>query len=130
MVLENKLTIPSNRLIAARWVFQFSLITLIIGMISTPYNALIISHERMGAFAWISIYEALAKLVVAYQIQETSHDKLIIYALMLCLVQLSVRVIYSIYCRKILKKVSLYLCSTGAKLKKYIVLQGGLCWED
>lgn len=122
--LENKLTIPSNRLIAARWVFQFSLITLIIGMISTPYNALIISHERMGAFAWISIYEALAKLVVAYQIQETSHDKLIIYALMLCLVQLSVRVIYSIYCRKNFKESKFIFMFNWSKIKEIYSFTG------
>lgn len=122
--LENKLTIPSNRLIAARWVFQFSLITLIIGMISTPYNALIISHERMGAFAWISIYEALAKLVVAYQIQETSHDKLIIYALMLCLVQLSVRVIYSIYCRKNFKESKFIFKFNWSKIKEIYSFTG------
>ena len=122
--LENKLTIPSNRLIAARWVFQFSLITLIIGMVSTPYNALIISHERMGAFAWISIYEALAKLVVAYQIQETSHDKLIIYALMLCLVQLSVRVIYSIYCRKNFKESKFIFMFNWSKIKEIYSFTG------
>lgn len=98
--LENKLTIPSERLYAAKWVFQLSILTLIIGMVSTPYNALIISHERMGAFAWISIYEAFAKLVVTYMIYSTTYDKLIVYAILLCLVQLSVRIIYNIYCRK------------------------------
>lgn len=116
--LENKLTIPTDRLYAARWVFQLSLITLIIGLVSTPYNALIVSHERMGAFAWISIYEALAKLAVAYQIYVTSYDKLIVYAVMLCIVQLSVRIIYNIYCNRNFKESKVIFNFNWAKIKK------------
>lgn len=116
--LENKLTIPTDRLYAARWVFQLSLITLIIGLVSTPYNALIVSHERMGAFAWISIYEALAKLAVAYQIYVTSYDKLIVYAVMLCIVQLSVRIIYNVYCNRNFKESKVIFNFNWAKIKK------------
>lgn len=116
--LENKLTIPTDRIYAARWVFQLSLITLIIGLVSTPYNALIVSYERMGAFAWISIYEALAKLAVAYQIYATSYDKLIVYAVMLCIVQLSVRIIYNIYCNRNFKESKVIFSFNWAKIKK------------
>ena len=116
--LENKLTMPTDRLYAARWVFQLSLITLIIGLISTPYNALIVSYERMGAFAWISIYEALAKLAVAYQIYVTSYDKLIVYAVMLCIVQLSVRIIYNVYCNRNFKESKVIFNFNWAKIKK------------
>lgn len=116
--LENKLTIPTDRLYAARWVFQLSLITLIIGLVSTPYNALIVSHERMGAFAWISIYEALAKLAVAYQIYVTSYDKLIVYAVMLCIVQLSVRIIYNVYCNRNFKESKVIFNFNWSKIKK------------
>lgn len=116
--LENKLTIPTDRLYAARWVFQLSLITLIIGLVSTPYNALIVSYERMGAFAWISIYEALAKLAVAYQIYVTSYDKLIVYAVMLCIVQLSVRIIYNVYCNRNFKESKVIFNFNWAKIKK------------
>lgn len=116
--LENKLTIPTDRIYAARWVFQLSLITLIIGLVSTPYNALIVSYERMGAFAWISIYEALAKLAVAYQIYVTSYDKLIVYAVMLCVVQLSVRLIYNVYCNRNFKESKVIFNFNWAKIKK------------
>ncbi len=55
--LTNKMVIPADRILAAKWVLQFSLITLIINLISIPYNAVIIAHERMSAFAYISIIE-------------------------------------------------------------------------
>lgn len=96
--IENKLDIPDERIYAAHWVFQLSLISLVFTLISFPYNALIIAHERMKAFAYISIYEVIAKLGVAYVLFVSSFDKLILYASLLCLVQLSVRFIYSSYC--------------------------------
>lgn len=98
--LDHKMVIPEERMTAAYWTFQLSLLTLLIGLISTPYNALLISHERMKTFAYISIYEVLAKLAVAYQISRTNYDRLIVYAIMLCIIQLSIRFIYSSYCRR------------------------------
>ena len=98
--LENKMTIPQERLIAARWTFQLSLLTLIIGLISTPYNALIVSHEKMKAFAYISIFEAIAKLGIAFSIYYTSYDKLIVYAVALCMVQIVIRILYGAYCKR------------------------------
>lgn len=98
--LENKMVIPIDRLNAARWVLHFSMITLLINLISIPYNATIIAHERMSAFAYISIIEAVGKLAIAYFITMAPIDKLIFYAIMMCGVALSVRVTYGIYCGK------------------------------
>ncbi|MCI5854036.1 MAG: MATE family efflux transporter, partial [Prevotella sp.] len=56
--LNNKMVIPESRMYAANWVFQLSLLTFVINLISIPYNAAIIAHERMSAFAYISIFEA------------------------------------------------------------------------
>lgn len=97
--VENKLTIPENRLSASRWVFQFSLFTLIVTLLSNSYNSLIIAHERMKAFAYITIYEVISKLAVAYILFVTSYDKLIVYAALLCVVQITVPVLYFIYCQ-------------------------------
>lgn len=95
-----KLVIPQERLYAANWVFQFSVLTFILNMWSVPYNATIIAHEKMTAFAYVSVYEGIAKLGVAYTILYYSHDKLVLYSFLLCLVGLSVRMIYGIYCKK------------------------------
>lgn len=58
------MNIPIERMVAANWVLQFSIITFIINLISVPYNAVIIAHEKMSAFAYISIFEAIGKLLL------------------------------------------------------------------
>ena len=64
--LNTKMVISSERLIAANWVLQFSIFTFVVNLISVPYNATIIAHEKMSAFAYISIIEAVEKLAIAY----------------------------------------------------------------
>lgn len=98
--LTNKMVIPADRIIAAKWVLQFSLITLVINMISIPYNAVIVAHERMSAFAYIGILQAAGQLAIAFLINLAPIDKLIFYAILMALVALIVRFTYSIYCRR------------------------------
>ena len=98
--IEHKLVIPIERLHAAKWVFQLSLLTLIVNLLSSAYNSLIIAHEKMKAFAYITIYEVFAKLLVAYILYVTSEDKLIIYAILLCCVQVTVPILYWYYCQR------------------------------
>ena len=95
-----KMTIPADRLVAANWVFQFSVVTFLIDIISMPYNALVISHERMTVFAYIGIYEALGKLGVAFLIMVSPIDRLVFYAFLMGCVAISVRMIYTVYCRR------------------------------
>ena len=98
--LNAKMNIPIPRILAANWVFQFSVFTFAINLISIPYNATIIAHERMSAFAYISIIEAIGKLVIAYLIMVSPIDKLIFYAILMCCVALIVRFCYGIYCTR------------------------------
>ena len=98
-VLE-KMVIPSERMTAALWVYQCSIVTIIVSVISAPYNALIIAHERMSAFAYISIVEAIAKLLIVFLLMQIHYDKLIIYALLLVVIQISIRFLYTIYCNR------------------------------
>lgn len=98
--LNVKMNIPDERMIAANWVYQFSILTFAINLISVPYNASIIAHERMSAFAYISILEAIGKLVIAFLIVISPMDKLIFYAILMCSVALIVRFAYGAYCKK------------------------------
>ena len=98
--LNHKMVIPSDRLVAAHWVFQFSIITFVINLISVPYNAAIIAHEKMSAFAYIGIFEALAKLGVAYAISVTQSDRLILYGFLLMAIAVTVRLVYGVYCKR------------------------------
>lgn len=98
--LNAKLVIPDNRLIAANWCFQFSIITFCSSLVTVPYNAAIIAHERMKAFAYVSIIEGIAKLGISYLIMISTDDRLIFYAILICLLQLVIQAIYRIYCRR------------------------------
>lgn len=95
-----KLVIPDNRLMAAFWVYQSTIASAVITVGSAPYNALIIAHERMDVFAYISIFETFAKLSICGLLLILPFDKLIIYALGVVLVQIAVRLLYMRYCHK------------------------------
>ena len=124
--IENKLTIPADRMYAAHWAFQFSLFTLILNVISFPYSALIIAHERMKAFAYISIVEVVAKLLVAYAIYVSPFDKLIVYAFLLCFVQFVIRMIYNAYCIRNFPESKIEWIIDSKKIKKIYSFTG---WE-
>lgn len=98
--LQNKLIIPDDRINAAFWVYQLSIAAFVVNLLSVPYNAAIIAHEKMSAFAYISILEVLGKLTIAYFISYSFIDKLVFYAVLTFCVSLIIRSIYSIYCKK------------------------------
>lgn len=98
--INTQLIIPEERLYAANWCYQFSIITFAINLISVPYNATIIAHEKMSAFAYISIFEAVGKLVIAFCISINPIDRLIFYGMMVAVLAGCVRLIYSTYCKR------------------------------
>lgn len=99
-VLNSKLNIAPDRMFAANWVFQLSIIAFVINLISIPYNATIIAYERMKAFAYIGILEAVLKLVTIAVLYYTPGDALIIYAISTCCIALIIRCIYGVYCNR------------------------------
>lgn len=103
--LKNKLVIPENRIEAAHWVYQFSVLSCMVMIMSVPYNALITSHEKMGAFAYISILEAALKLLIVYLLVVGGFDKLVLYAILMFAVQLIIRIIYQLYCIRTFREV-------------------------
>lgn len=98
--LNNKLVIPADRLIAANWCYQFSIFNFCVGLTQTPYVASVIAHEKMGAFAFFSIWEAIFQLILSYLVTVSPIDKLIFYAALLWLNAWVMRSVYFIYCRK------------------------------
>ncbi len=100
--IQNKMVLPEERKVAALWVLHFSVVTFGVSLISVPYNAAIIAYEKMSAFAYVSIYEVITKLIACYLLFIITIDRLIIWAMMLALIQVSVRVLYGVYCRKYL----------------------------
>lgn len=98
--LNEKLVIPEARMTAAMWVYQCSILSCAVSIMSTPYNAVIVAHEKMSAFAYISILDVSLKLLVVYLLVVLPFDKLIILSILTLLVQLFIRYIYTIYCHR------------------------------
>ncbi|MGN5955383.1 hypothetical protein ACP6L2_12305 [Sphingobacterium lactis] len=98
--LNTQLNIAEDRMVAANWVYQFSLLSFIISVYYVPYNAVIIAHEKMNIFALIGIGEVVLKLAVVFLLPVIPFDKLIVYAGLLFIVSTSVKVAEQIYCKR------------------------------
>lgn len=98
--LNNEVNIPEGRMTAAHWVFQCSLLSLVIGLISAPYNSLLVAHERMGIYAYTSIAEVALRLIVVFTILAFDGDRLILLSILNVFVGLGMRVFYGWYCSK------------------------------
>ena len=98
--LYEKLVIPAERMNAAFGVYQCSIVACVVNIMSVPYNATIVAHEKMSAFAYISILEATLKLAIVYLLYITPWSKLISYSVLILSVQFIIRYIYALYCKK------------------------------
>ena len=98
--LYEKMIIPEERFTAAMWVYQLSILTMCVQVMSVPYNSDIVAHERMGVFAAISVIEVILKLAVVYMLVIGNLDKLILYAILIAAIQLLIRFFYTKYCNK------------------------------
>lgn len=101
--LNNEMdNIPADRLYAANWLLQFSVVTFMLSLISVPYNALLVSHEKMNVFAAVGVADILVRLcmVLSLKILPADVDKLIMYALMGLCWGLLVQMFYFYYCGK------------------------------
>ena len=98
--INSKMVIPEDRLNAANWVFYLSVLTFVVNLISVPYNACIIAHEQMKAFAYIGIIEAVLRLGIAFAIIISPIDALVFYALLMCLLAVLIRSLYGTYCKR------------------------------
>lgn len=95
----HKMVIPEERLSSAFWVYQLSVLSCVVNIMSVPYNALIIAHEKMSAFAYISLLDAFLKLLIAYVLTVYNDDRLVLYGILLFFITLLERYIYGRYCR-------------------------------
>lgn len=96
--LNNHVNMPVDRLNAAYWVLHCSLLAFVINLVSIPFNATIIAHEHMAAFAYISILDAILKLGIVFFLQIITIDKLIFYAILVVIEAFVIRITYTIYC--------------------------------
>lgn len=98
--LGKKMVIPEGRMIVAEWVYHLSLLSSIIAIIQVPYNASIISHEKMNVYAYVEILNVCLKLLIVYLLLIGNFDKLILYAVLSLCVSIITALIYRMYCIK------------------------------
>lgn len=98
--LMHKLIIPEERLFAAHWVYQFSVLTMMLNVTQVPYNASIIAHEKMAVYAYVEILNVILKLLIVYLLLCLDGDKLILYAVLVFGVTLLITMLYRLYCMR------------------------------
>ena len=96
----NKLVVPDDRMVAAFWVYQFSIVTTMVNFTQVPYNASLIAHENMSVYAYVGLYEAIAKLLIVYAITVSPIDNLIFYGLLLMVNTIGIQFFYRYYTSK------------------------------
>ena len=98
--LNNKMVIPADRLYASNWVLQCSVFSFGLGLLSVPYNAAIIAHEKMSAFAYMTIFDALSRLAIVFSIYIYPNDKLILLSILNLLPVIVTQLLYWAYCKR------------------------------
>ena len=114
--LNTYMNFPPERYEAANWVFQYSLLAFLLNICMTPYIGAMIAYEKMSAFAYFSILEAVLKLAICYVITETVFDKLSVYACLITVIQIGLMGCYYIYCKKNFEQ-----CKIILKLNKQFI---------
>jgi O-antigen/teichoic acid export membrane protein len=125
--LNTQMNIPLGRMEVANWVYQFSVFSFIMTVITIPYNASIIAHENMKMYAYVGIIEVILKLIVAYMLGQFLFDKLKLYAVLTFFTTLIITFIYYTYCKKRYKECSFnfYLDYSDRKLIGSLILYSG-----
>lgn len=118
--LNTQMTIPAERMYAANWVYQNTILSFILGLLSIPFNSSIISHERMTAFAYFGILDIILKLCVVLFIAYVpfSFDKLIVFSCLFTAVGITMQTLYFIFCRRNFEE-----CRINIKFDKQ-------CWKE
>ena len=127
-LLYNKMVIPTDRMNAAFWVFQFSSISAVVAIIGVPFNSDIIAHEKKSAVAYITILEVVLKLVIVYMLSIGNIDKLILYAALILVVQISIVFFYQIYCLKHFEESRIKFIWDGSLFKEIFGFAGWNMW--
>lgn len=122
--LNCKMNIPPERMVAANWVFQCSILTFVLNLLSVPYNASIIAHEKMSAFAYISVIEVTLRLIIVYMLTVSPFDRLITYSVLLMCVGALIRFIYGYYCKRHFEECTYHFVYDKAILKSMTIFAG------
>ena len=116
--LNNRVNIPQASIDAAFWVYQFSVLTCIVNLINIPYDALVIAHEKMDAYAFISILQVVLTCAAAYCLSFFESQRLLIYAILMATISILIRLFYQAYCHIKFKEARYHLLIDRNSLKQ------------
>lgn len=122
--IEYKMVIPADRLVAARWVFQAALLSLFLTMVSVPYNAAIMAHEKMDYYAFLGILDAILKLAIAISVLHFSSDKLVLYAYLLAVISVVNLLLNYVYAHHNFSEIRFEKGIDGTLLKSILFFSG------
>lgn len=98
--LTTRMSVPPERMDAARMMLHASVVMVSAGLLTAPFNAVMMARERMQVFAYIGLVEAVGKLLVAWGVLHAAGDRLVAYAALLTAMVLAVELLYPLYCRR------------------------------
>lgn len=125
-IVNSALNIPIERMSAANWSYQFVVATTFVSIIQVPYNSAIFAYEKMGVYAYLSIFDVCLKLALALSLVYFSYDKLILYSLLVFAVHVLLLSLYSGYVSAKFKECRLKLIWDYSLFKKMV---GFLGWN-
>ena len=128
--LNTEMVIPADRMEAANWIYQFSILAFMVTVIQVPFNAAIIAHEKMDIYAYVSLLEVSLKLFIVFMLGWLVGDKLKLYAFMVFLVSLFIASIYVIYSKKKYKECTYTLYRDKALHMELISYAGWNLWGN
>lgn len=128
--LNAQMVIPVNRIEAANWVYQCSILAFMVTVIQVPFNAAIIAHEKMNVYAYVSLLEVLLKLFLVFMLGWIVGDKLKLYAVMIFVVSLLIAFIYIIYSKRKYSECIYRVCKDKALYKELVSYAGWNLWGN
>lgn len=100
-LVNHILNIPPDRMLAANWVFQMSILAAVLGIMQSPFDAAIVAHEKMNIYAYLSILDVVLKLAIVFILKALPGDKLIVYSCLLCITFIITMLVNCLYCHRI-----------------------------
>ncbi len=122
--VSTQLVIPADRMAAAMWVFQFSILSFIMSIISAPYTGMIFAHEHFSIYAYFNLLTLILKLLIVYVITVTSIDRLVFYAFLILCVDIGNRLIYGYYCNRHFEETRTGFSFNKAQYKEILSFSG------
>lgn len=122
--LENKLVIPEARMSAAFWIFQFSVVSMLLNIVNVPYIAAIMAYERMNYYAFVGIVDAVLKLIIVFALYLSDGDRLILYGFLFMLITIFDYFAYRVYAKKQIKSLRLGLRPHKGFIKEMLEFAG------